>query len=74
MPLDLICSQWLMGLFSMNLPLETLFLLWDALILHGHDVLLAAVLAKKSSVLHNISVLPMVPNTLCVVWPCCDIC
>ena len=47
-PLDLICSQWLMGLFSMNLPLETLFLLWDALILHGHDVLLAAVLATLS--------------------------
>lgn len=52
-PLDLICSQWLMGLFSMNLPLETLFLLWDALFLHGHDILLAAVLAVLSLALEN---------------------
>ena len=52
-PLDLICSQWLMGLFSMNLPLETLFLLWDALFLHGHDILLAAVLSVLSLALGN---------------------
>ncbi len=52
-PLDLICSQWLMGLFSMNLPLETLFLVWDALFLHGHDILLAAVLAALSLAMRN---------------------
>lgn len=52
-PLDLICSQWLMGLFSMNLPLETLFLLWDALFLRGHDILLAAVLATLSLAMGN---------------------
>ena len=52
-PLDLICSQWLMGLFSMNLPLETLFLLWDALFLHGHDILLATVLATLNLAMRN---------------------
>jgi hypothetical protein len=47
-PLDLVCSQWLLALFSMNLPRETLFLLWDALFLRGRAVLLAAVLATLS--------------------------
>lgn len=52
-PLDLACSQWLLALFSMDLPQETLYLLWDGLFCCGRNVLLAAVLATFNLAWNN---------------------
>eukprot|EP01052_Picozoa_sp_SAG31_P003714 SAG31_NODE_146_length_22601_cov_56.529192_11_plen_172_part_00 len=44
-PLELVASQWLLGLFSTSLPACTLFRLYDLLVVLGQDTLVVAALA-----------------------------
>lgn len=43
-PMGLVAAHWLLPLFSMTLPSNTLYRLWDVFLLDGHRVLIGAAL------------------------------
>ena len=44
-PLELLCSKWLLCMFGLSLPRHTLYRLWDVVIWEGSHMLLAGCLA-----------------------------
>lgn len=49
-PMGLVAAHWLLPLFSMTLPSNTLYRLWDLFLLHGQKVLICAALTMMRGI------------------------